>query len=352
MKHLIGCRDRRLHLKHVDVGADFILGHCYAKPDDIVVVAGTLVEGIGNVCSDIDVYVLTDTCRRRSDIDITKHHRVLSSDRSIIREDTDEDCEIFLIHTVVPETSIKIDVEFKEIREVEILFQQIDEIFDYATKNLFLLTKRLTEREESLVHRLFNCIPILGEENFNSLIKQISKEKYCYIGYRWIASDFNILLDMIGAWKAGEIDRVVEFAREDLFIQTAAYLRLAGCTNYRRKWLLTYLRDHGDDRLFFEFMELMYLHETRDTDGKMAYVHRVLDYVDRLFVRSRPLLSTMSGVPSGRQALELLEADRMQTPSTNQYEAWEFQYRSKAYREDSIPTHSLLGSFGGCVVNK
>jgi hypothetical protein len=345
MGHLLDRQGGVLRLKHVDVGVDFILEHSYARRDDVVIVAGTLVEGIGNACSDIDVYVITDAYRTRGEIDITKHHRVLSPDRSIIREDTEHSREVFLVHTVVPGTAIKVDVEFKTIAEIEELFRSIDRIFDYATQNLFLLTKRLTDREEAMVHRFFNCIPLLGEGRFNALRGRLSEPKYLYIGYRWIASDFNILLDLIGAWQAAEIDRAVEFARENVLLQTAAYLRLTGCTNYRRKWLPTYLKANGDDQLLAEFTKLTYLDGTRDVAGKIAYVHRALDYVDWVFDRSRPLLSAMTRVPSGREALELLERDRERTPPMNLYEAWEFQYRAKAYRKDPTPTRSLLGPF-------
>jgi hypothetical protein len=96
-----------------------------------------------------------------------------------------------------------------------------------------------------------------------------------------------------------------------------------------------------------EFLSFMYLHGADDLQGKIAYVHRSLDYVDRIFDRSRPYLTTMRNVPSGEEALALLERDREQTPSHNEYKVWEFDYRARAYRADPTPTRTLLGSYGG-----
>ena len=344
-ENIIERDDKMIHLKHADIDIDFILENCYAKLGDIVLVAGTLVEGIGNACSDIDVYVITDAYRSRRDINISKHHRVLSHDRSIVREHDDGDQKILLIHTALPGTAIKVDVEFKTFKEISELFQSINNIYEYAIRNLFLLTKRLTDREEVLVHRFYHCVPLLGEEKFHALRNELSKNEYIYIGYRWIASDYNIVLDLIGAWQAGEIDRAVEFARENVFIQTAAYLRLTGCTNFRRKWLLTYLSKHGDLNFLNDFSDIMYLIGVESAEDKCTFVYKCLDFVDHLFDKSRPLLSTLPGVPYGQMALDMLSKDRNSTPFMNQYETWEYEYRIKAYKQNTRPTRVLLGTY-------
>jgi hypothetical protein len=336
--------DRRtaLHFPRIDLTVDpqFILRNCYAKDGDIVVVAGTLVEGIGNYRSDIDVYVIAEDYPRSSTIDLSQHHRVLSTERDIVRSGmTDRD--VLLIHTVVPGTSVKVDVEFKRISDLKDLFAKIKEVFNYASKNLILLTKRLNERDEILVHRLLNCIPLQGETQLKRLLTGISRDEYLYIAYRWVASDFAILLDLAGAWEANELDRAVEFARENVIVQTSGYLRLRGITNLRRKWLMTYLEQLPDSReLLEEFRRLMYLRGTEDEDGKRSYVLNSLDYVDELYVASLPWLARLPGVPSGQQGIAILSRDREENGGRNDYSDWEYEYRAKAYGAASPRTRS------------
>jgi predicted nucleotidyltransferase len=339
--------EKTLRLERVALSLDvqYILEHAYVRPGDVVFVSGTLVEGIGNKFSDIDVYVITDAYRSSRTIDLGKHHRVLSRERDIIRPDTPEK-EVFLIQTVVPGTSIKVDVEYKTLSELEALFGRIHEIFLYATRNLKLLTKRLSDLEEVLIHRLFHAFVLQNHERFAELVSKVSEDEFLYLAYRWIATDFNILLDLAGAWHAGELDRAVELARENVIIQTSAFLRLRGVTNLRRKWLLTYFDRLEDDRVYREaFLDLLYLRGVSDDRRKAEYVLKTFDFVDELQSRSRPYLERLGRVPSGDAALSLLEADRSAFRSP--YADWEHEHRLAAYRERSTPTRVRFTELAG-----
>lgn len=329
----------------IDLPFEEILASCYPRADDIIFVSGTLVEGIGNRYSDIDVYVITDRYRSSAEVDLSRHHRVLSPARDIIRGGADPQ-DVMLIHTVVPGTAAKIDVEYKTFDEVQDLFARVHDIFTYASQNLILLTKRLTDREEAFIHRLFNCVPVQNPAALGELLKGIRLSEYSYLGYRWVASDFAVLLDIAGAWSAGELDRAVELARENAFTQLAGYLRLRGLTNFRRKWLLTYLERMDVAGIRARFIELMYMRGADDTLAKADYVRRALDFVDDLFSLAHPVLAAMSGVPSGARALDLLRRDRKADGLANEYADWELAYRSKAYGLAGAPTRTLLRGSG------
>jgi len=342
---------RPIYLGAADTWLDpeFVLKSCYARPGDIVVISGTLIEGIGNAYSDIDVYVITDSYRQSGEIALQHHHRVLTVDRDIVRPDTPSS-PVLLIHTVIPGTSIKIDVEFKPFAEVESLLARIHDIYEYASDNLILLTKRLTDREEIMVHRLLNCVPILGQERFTALLRRLPVDEYRYIAYRWVASDFAILLDLAGAWDAGELDRAVELARENVFVQTSGYLRLRGVTNLRRKWLLTYLKRLPDAACLLErFIDLVYLRGTETPAGKAIYVARALDYVDDLFTLSCPLLEAIPRVPSGERGVAVLRRERDDSEFNSDYAQWEYEYRMKAYGHPGLPTRQRLRGLDAAV---
>ena len=330
----------------LSLDTNFILENCYPNPEDIVFISGTLIEGIGNACSDIDVYVVTNEYRRSRAIDVRRHHRVISREREIIRAD-DPDQDVYIIHTVVPGTSIKVDVEFKTFSEANQLFDHVDKIFDYARRNLVLLTKRLTDRDEVFIHRVLSGRSLQNRKAFTALQKGISRSRYAYVAYRWVASDFAILLDLAGAWQAGEIDRAAEIARENIINQTSGYLRLRGVTNLRRKWILTYLRDL-DEALLERFLAFMYMKGVDDAASKRKYVMQALDFVDDLFEKSVPFLNSIPDVPSGEAGIELLHRDQQENCIPSSYSDWEYEYRAKAYGASRNPTRLRLTALGAC----
>lgn len=328
------------------IDVQFIRSQCYAKPEDIVIVGGTLIEGIGNWYSDIDVYVLTNSLRSGSSIELHKHHRVISTNREIIGPESD-DKEVLLTHTVVPGTYMKIDVEFKTLEQIESLLARVRAIYEYACENLILLTMRLSEREEDLLNRLFRCIPIQNEGAFDALMRGIAQRQVCYLAYRWVASDFAVVLDLIGAWHRGEIDRATDIARENVLSQMTGLLHLMGVTNMRRKWLPTLVANSAaiPPDVRSRFMDLFYFRGTETLEGKQLYVRYALDLVDEIFTISRHLLENDPNYPSGPEALQRLGNARQHVPSSA-YAEMEYSYRARVYAEQGFATQTLLGAFG------
>lgn len=340
-----------LHLLDGELSVDMrlIKDQCYLNPEDIVIVGGTLVEGIGNRYSDIDVYVITRELREGASIDLSRHHRVISVNREIIRNSADNR-RVLLIHTVIPGSLVKIDVEFKSVDELASLFSRVRQIYEYACENLILLTMQLGERERLFIDRIFKCIAIQNEEAFSDLISEISRWQACYLEYRWVASDFRYILDLLGAWNRGEIDRAVDIARENTFLQTAGLLHLTGLIKIGRKWLPHYLEESAfvNDDLKKRFRNLFYLRGTETLEGKQCYVEESLDFVDTIFSASQCLLEANSTFPSGTEALNCLSRDRadLRGNTGQAYAEMEYAYRAKAYGVQGAPTKTLLGRYG------
>ena len=286
----------------VAVPHSFILDNTYAREGDIVIVAGTLIEGIGNAYSDIDVYVITDRLRALREVDTGRHHRVISVDREILKNGM-PDREVLLIHTVVPGTEIKVDVEFRTFAEIDALFGRLNDLFEHATKSLILLVPVLSERQESLIHRMFHGVPILDVPGYHRMMQGIDRSRYAYLQYRWKASDFSVLIDLLGTWQNGELDRSVDIARENLITQMFAYVHLLGATNSRRKWLLREIDRHltspEDRRVREAFMAHLYLRGTETDEGKKTYVRTSLDLVRRDLPALRARSGGVSGGPFG-----------------------------------------------------
>ncbi len=330
----------------IEVSREFILRQCYARHTDIVLAAGTLIEGIGNAYSDIDVYVLTDRLRSPGEVDSAAHHRVLTTTRDIVDSESGSG-EVYLIHTVIPGTGVKVDVEFLELAAVERLLERASRIFDYASTHPILLTKLLAEREKSLIHRLYNAIALQGDAALKRLTAMLPSERYCYLGYRWLGSDYSVLLDIMGAWRKGEEDRVVDLARENLITQMSAYLCLLGVTNLQRKWFLTYLDAYSAvlGALADDFKSLFFFGPFAQQASKLGYVEATLNLVDGIFEAVAVRLADYADVPSGAAGLAMLDRDRRVSDHSG-YSDLEFEYRAKIYGRPGRPTRSYLARFG------
>ncbi|NPV78429.1 MAG: hypothetical protein HPY59_18890 [Anaerolineae bacterium] len=326
-----------LPLANLSLPISEILEQAYLEEGDILFCAGTLIEGQGNLCSDLDVYVITNQLRQARSISISRHHRVLTESRDIVRADECTTDPVRLIHTTIPGRATKIDIEFRTFAEVVNLYASIRDIYEYAAHNLILLTKRVSERDESFIHRLQNSVCLHGHVGYDSLLAELPKEQYRYLGYRWVASDFSVLLDIAGAVSSNDWLRAVDLSRENLIAQTSGYMRAQGLTNFRRKWVSYYAKQYLSEDLVQEFHHLYLLQRVNATPSAcQAFVQRSLDFVDRIFERTHPVLQQQTAFPSGEEARK--ELDTAQGNRNDLYSTLEYEYRKKAYGEAIRPT--------------
>lgn len=331
----------------VTVPVQFILDNAYAGDDDLVIATSSLIEGIGNKFSDLDIYVFRENLPKAKEIDFEKHHRVLTVNRIIVTSaniSEVENEEVFLVHTVIPETDIKVDVEFKTYRSIAEVANKVESLFEYATSNLEMLSKYLEDRENSIIHRIFEALPIKNERKLKEIQAKFSKEKYCYLAYRWLASDFSILLDIFGAISKGERDRAVEICQINLKRQMQAYLHINGCTNVDPKWMYTYLQESKKQdiaSLSGDFFKLIYFidYQMEKNSDKERYVLDCLDFCDQIYNLSISVLDEYSVTPNNIKSIELL-ANRydLKNIDVGSYEYMEYTYRSKVYVKGTEPT--------------
>lgn len=322
----------------VHLPLSFVLDQAYLRQGDAAFMGGSLIEGTGNRYSDIDVHVVTPALRIEREIDLRSHYRVLSRDRSILRGTTPES-DVFLIHTVIPGTAVKVDIEYRTADEIERLIAEVRNIFDYARKALVLLTKTMPVRDMAFIHRLYNSTDIFGAGRLATLRSEIGIHRFAYLMYRWKASDFSVLLDLLGAWEQGELVRSVDMARENLVSQFQAYTHLCGNTNYHRKWILPSADKLAlDQDLRRRFTDLLLAGPLACDEDRRAFILATLDFVDELFALEGRILASNHRYPSGREACALLDAHFRE--EAGDYSDMEIAYRKKAYGVPGLPTRA------------
>lgn len=320
----------------VKLPVQFILDNAYLSEGDAAFVGGSLIEGLGNRHSDVDVHVLVRETLTASMIRTQSHYRILSRDRALVDGEL-PDQDVFLIHTVIPGTHIKIDIEYRTFAEVEKLVATVGEIFAYATRSLILLTKTLPVREMAFLHRIFNCADIKNTVYLNELRERIGVNRFLYIMYRWKASDFSVLLDILGAWEENELIRCADLARENMVKQFHAYCHLCGNTNYHRKWIIPYARKLNVGKEISNKFEALLLTGSFATENELKeFILQTLDFCDVLFRIGVPLIETQEEYPSGEAAIRLLDTHVKE--EAGEYSEMEVVYRKKAYGINGLPT--------------
>lgn len=328
--------DFKLLLGRVILPRRFILDNAYLKRTDAAFVGGSLIEGTGNSYSDVDVHVITDTLLHEGEIDPQRHYRVLSPDRSLLTG-ANPDARVFLIHTVIPGSHVKVDIEYRTKREIEQLATLVRDTFGYAIQSLVLLTKYMNARDMAFMHRLFNSHALCGERALGRLRDHIGLTRFAYLMYRWKASDFSVLLDVLGAWEDRDWIRCADLARENMVTQFQAYTCLCGNTNYHRKWIISYARRTPvEPRLLDRYLSLLTTSCGASPTEQQAYVLATFDLVDDIFEASHPLLTQEPSYPSGASACAAI--DEYFRAEAGNYSDMEVAYRKKAYGVRGTPT--------------
>lgn len=322
----------------VIIDRDFLLDAAYLGPDDVAFVGGSLVEGLGNRFSDVDVHVITPRLLTGKQVDPSRHFRVLSTEREILKGG--ESADVFLIHTVLPGTDIKVDVEYRTSAEIDALAASVRSIFDYACSSLVLLSKSLDHREMAFLHRMFNSYAFQDVEGLARIRNAVGIERYTYLLYRWKASDFSVLIDILGAMDKAETDRAFDMARENLITQFHAYTNLLGSTNFNRKWLTATIDSAGvPSDLAADFLRLFRVDGVGSEHERRSYVLETLDFVDRVFAASAIILEDHLLTPPCGEALSALDGLLDEDAST--YSRLEVEYRARAYGRSLRPTRAL-----------
>jgi len=315
---------------------DFIVDNAYLKPGDAAIVGGSLIEGIGNINSDIDVYVITKRLRREREVDLHRHFRVFDTDRSILTG-SNPNADVYLIHTIVPGERIKVDIEYRTWQEAEELSGLVNDLFQAACKSLISLTTVMERRSLAFIHRFHNSKIVCANTALMRLRDRMSVTKFKYLLYRWKSSDYSVLLDMQGAWEDRDWIRCADMSRENMVTQFHAYTHLCGNTNYHRKWIIPYSRRLNVEKLLFDkYLALLTSCAGKTEDELRSFILETIDFVDKIFIACRDLLEEEPLYPSGTIALSAI--DTYFRSEAGDYSENEIAYCKKAYSAQTVPT--------------
>ena len=214
---------------------------------------GSLVEGFGNILSDLDILVIVSN---KSD------------------------------YVLPPENSInkRVDVEVLEHAEVDSAVNHLNSM-DISGKGFPGI---MTEDELTVLHRLCIGIPFFNPEKARTIQESID----CTVLAKYITIYFQahfrrMVEDAVGALQSEDFTTAFFNARSAFGYAVDAYLAFRGETNIRAKWRVKKLLKH-DPSLLETYWKFEASHVANTPEAITGYVKEVIRY-------SNDLLLTIQG---------------------------------------------------------
>lgn len=226
-------------------------------PADALVVAGTLVEGIGNPFSDFDVIVL---CHEPPTVsrfrDGYRHRMYAVGDKKFVSQnllfghaidDAPDESLVINTYDTVTEWGTRCDVEYLTIDRVNTLIDRLERGYEKLKKSYSRASSGLSEDEYKLLHRLKSGLILQQSDALSKLLGRIDNAMQAYCLYRASLPSWASIQDMLGFYFSNRDIEFFDLAAVHLHNVAACYAHSLGYTNPARKWTYTFLAACSDD---------------------------------------------------------------------------------------------------------
>jgi hypothetical protein len=310
-----------------------LLSHSRAESQDVVVLSGTLLEGIGNLYSDLDLYVIAEQLPPKAPDSLAL--QVVREDGRVRR--INEDLEN-AANTVL-------DIQYYTFRELATLARSLNELYAESKRGTRIFRKTLHPDDEDLIHKLLTGTTLQdGSGRFNAR-EIFDAGKFCFLKYRNEVGGYAEFRDLVGSWTDGDLDSCLYNIRSYLISQVSGMMFLAGNTNPRPKWFVRRLGSLGEEYLELRERIMTWLQGARYTEmQKREGVETACDLIDTTYVLARAMLGTNPLYFSAEEALMLTEREFAERALHDREMAEEFQLLQRMF---SGAVSSLFGQIEG-----
>jgi hypothetical protein len=267
--------------------------------NDVVVVTGTLIEGIGTPHSDIDVYVICDKLPTSDQIPQGTHMAT-----------RDPQGRVTQIFDYLDDHGLAIDIEYWTKDTVNQKIAYIDQRFRHLCKSSFTVLTGIDGTTSDLLHKLSVGLCVNEPEQFQNIMSKFDRRQFCYIQYRSSCGALWDLRDLQGYWKTGDWNTGLLATRDFLVTQMGGLTLLTGYTNSKRKWIFRRLEkiDPKYRHLTSRFTEL--ISRAADTDEmKKETIRQSFDLVDLVWDAFREIIDASNFYPDTQKLSAMLEQE-------------------------------------------
>ena len=279
------------------VDPDDLLARSRAGERDVVVLSGTLLEGFGNPCSDLDLYVIGDHLPTKGPEEPT---------RLIVREDG----RVRRVNeTLADPADMLLDVQYYTFRELETLARSLDSLYSESRRGTSLFSRTLHHEDEDLIHKLLTGTVLQQGSPFEARAR-FDPARFCFLKYRNQVGSYAEFRDLVGSWTAGDFDTCLFNARSYLITQVSAMMFLAGHTNPRAKWFVRRLGSLNGTFTRLRDGVMHWLNAARRTDSqKRDAIESAFELIDLTYTHARELLGSSPLYYTAEEALQLTDRE-------------------------------------------
>jgi hypothetical protein len=311
------------------VDPDLVLSKLSPQEDSVVILSGTLIEGIGNSHSDLDVYGFAP---HLPDAGAARHNF------SVVEED-----KLGQFYDYIDDSGLGFDVEFYTYLELSEIIGSMDQLYARAKASTKLLRAQLPHEEEDLIHKLLVGQILKGDRAHLSVDFENLRDRFCFLKYRNLVGGFPEFKDVRGAFTSGDCDTALFTMRNYVSNQALGMTCLIGDSNPKVRWLSRKLkrlppplRDLGEDVIAWHFAGA-------PTDAaKRALIIDGAVLVDRIFDAMRPYIGTRPAYYDLKTALALTEREFMAETFHDHQTMEEFEFRRRQFDAGRASTVSFL----------
>jgi hypothetical protein len=315
---------------------DYLRERAFLESTSILIVSGSLIEGIGTIHSDIDCIILCEQRPKANSIKNCEHALVTDINYHYITEDE----EVHNTTNFYGNTSIHIDADYITFSELEEIFAKIEKAFDEITDDQrFLYDPVLSNTENNVIHRSLIGHALENEEKFNQLKSRIPLEKHIYVAHREKLPVFYAFQDIQGCWQSGNLWMGCEIARDMMLKTTMSFTYLTGTTNKHYKWVYSNMfRVSGFDDIKSSFFALARKGATTEAECR-SYIQETLKYLDLVFLAIEKLLKKSDLYPSTLKSLSALDNEFNKRKQTkHRISMCEYYFRKKYFAAEGTPS--------------
>ncbi|MDR7286494.1 hypothetical protein J2X84_005358 [Pseudomonas corrugata] len=320
----------------ISIPKNYLRERAFLEKTSVLVISGSLIEGIGTVHSDIDCIILCEQRPKANDITNCGHALVTDINYHYIHQNED-------VHNTTNfygETSIHIDADYITFSELEDIITKIETAFDEISDDQrFLYGPVLSNTENNVIHRSLIGYALKNEKKFNQLKSRIPVEKHIYVAHREKLPVFYAFQDVQGCWQSGNLWMGCEIARDMMLKTTMSFSYLTGTTNKHYKWVYSNMfRVDGFDEIKNGFFSLSRRGAITETECR-SYIEDTLIYMDQVFLAIEGLLKKSKIYPSMQKSLSALDEEfdkRKQTK--HKISMCEYYFRKKYFAAKNTPS--------------
>lgn len=297
-----------------------LLRRSRATDQDVVVLSGTLLEGYGNLYSDLDLYVIGE--RLPSKVPDLPNRRIIGEDGRVRRvNDVLTNC-----------ADILLDVQYYTFRELDSIARSLNALYQESMQSTRTFRRTLHHEDEDLIHKLLTGKVLQNSDTGFDARRTFDPETFCFLKYRNEVGGYPEFRDLVGSWTSGDLDTCLYNTRAYLISQVSGMMFLAGNTNPRPKWFVRRLGSLDAAYSGLRDGVMFWMYNARRTDSqKRAAVEEACALIDETYSHARRLLGTSKNYFSLEQAIEM--TDR------------EFEERSARDRDSLAEWHLSRGMF-------